>query len=63
MIWHKVSTAPRHAIRSDCGRFQISRSGRPGIDERFSLWRRNPGTGAATLIYGYPTAAQAKARA
>jgi hypothetical protein len=38
------------AIRSTCERWQISRAGRPGVDETFSLWRCDPGTGRAVCV-------------
>jgi hypothetical protein len=47
LTWRKLTD---YAIRSTCERWQISRAGRPGIDETFSLWQRNPETAAATCV-------------
>lgn len=45
--WRKLTD---HAIRSACERWQISRAGRPGIDETFSLWQRDPTTGRTVCV-------------
>ena len=59
--WRKLTD---HAIRSRCERWQISRAGRPGIDETFSLWQRDPSTGSAVCVrVCRESAAEAKALA
>jgi len=59
--WRKLTD---DAIRSTCGRWQISRAGRPGIDETFSLWQRDPETSKAVCVrVCRESAAEAKALA
>jgi hypothetical protein len=38
LTWRKLTD---YAIRTTCERWQISRAGRAGIDETFSLWQRD----------------------
>jgi len=61
MRWRAVNP---YTIRSDCGRWQISRSGEAGsVRERFSVWRRDSDSGACTLASVERTAELAKSRA
>ena len=56
-------TLTPYAIRSRCERWQISRAGRVGIDERFSLWQRDPSTGSAVCVRVCRESDEAKALA
>lgn len=58
--WRKLTP---DAIRSTCERWQISRAGRPGIDESFSVWQRDPSTAKAVCVRVCRDSAEAKALA
>lgn len=61
LTWRKLTD---YAIRSSCERWQISRAGRPGIDETFTVWQRDPSTTKAVCVrVCRESAAEAKALA
>lgn len=62
MKWRRIGP---YAGRSTCGRWQISHSrhGETPKTDLYSLWRRDPDTGACIYVHAYPTLGQAKQRA
>lgn len=59
MRWKKLSP---YAIRSECGRWQISRAEQPD-HQTFTVWRRDTGSGRCIMVAVYRQSSSAKAYA